>query len=52
MLEFVNSSREKRQTENLLWAAVRARFPACSGVAVKCLFQQYSLSFHAASTSQ
>lgn len=40
--EFVNSSGEKGQTKNLLWAAVRARFSACSGVAVKCLFQQHS----------
>lgn len=50
--EFVNSSGEKGQTKNLLWAAVRVRFSACSGVAVKCLFPQHSLSFHAASTSQ
>lgn len=30
--EFVNSSGEKGQTKTLLWAAVRARFSACSGL--------------------
>lgn len=49
MLKFVNSLREKEQTKDLLWASVRARFWARSGAAVKCLFQQHSLSFRAAS---
>lgn len=50
--EFVNSSGEKGHTKALLWAAVRARFSACSGVASKCLFQPHSVSFHEAIESK
>lgn len=53
MLKSLSIARERKaKPKTFLWAAVRARFSACSGVAVKCLFQQHSLSFHAASTSQ
>lgn len=43
MLKSLSILRRERANQNLLWAAVRARFSACSGVAVKCLFQPRSL---------
>lgn len=45
MLRSLSILRREGANQNLLWAAVRARFSACSGVAVKCLFQLHSLSF-------